>query len=260
VPAIPAITGERVSTAQGGFNPSYQRHAAEYRLCAPLLGPGRVLDLGCGIGHSYRELAPRVTVGVDFDAASLTGQDRETHQADMRELPFADGSFASVVAIHSIEHVPDPDRVLSEIVRVLEADGSAVLATPNRLTFGRADEIIDPYHFVEYDSEQLRALCAPAFASVEILGVHGSTRYQAIHDDERRELARLLARDPLRLRRIVPRRARQLLYDRRLSADRAAPRAGALEIGPEDFRLTPDSLDRAIDLIAVCRRGTAPRS
>jgi SAM-dependent methyltransferase len=255
VPTSTSISGERVSTAEGGFNPSYQRHAAEYQLAAAFLPPGRVLDLGCGIGHTYRALAPRETVGVDVDADSLAAQDRETHAADMRALPFADRSFASVVAIHSIEHVPDPERVLAEVVRVLEPGGRAVFATPNRLTFGRPDEIIDPYHFIEYDADQLRALCSAYFDTVEVLGVHGSPRYQAIHDDERRDLDRLLARDPLRLRRLVPRRTRQRLYDRRLSADRAAPRPGALDIGPEDFRLSGGELERAIDLIACCRLG-----
>jgi SAM-dependent methyltransferase len=246
------ITGERVTTAEGGFNPSFQRHRAEYQLCATLLGPGRVLDLGCGIGHSYEELAPRETVGVDVAPAALAGQNRETVVADMRELPFADGSFASVVSIHSIEHVPDPERMLAEVARVLEAGGRAIFATPNRLTFGRPDEIIDPYHYVEYDSSQLAALCSPYFETVEILGLQVSDRYRAIHDDERRELDRLLARDPLRLRRLVPRRLRQYLYDQRLQGDRVTPRAGALEITVEDFWLESERLDQSIDLFAVC--------
>ena len=106
------ITGERVTTDSGGFNPTYQRHVAAYRLCAPLLPAGRVLDLGCGIGHSYRELAPRDSIGVDLDAGALAGQERETVRADMRRLPFADRSFASVLSVQSIEHVPDPDAVL----------------------------------------------------------------------------------------------------------------------------------------------------
>jgi SAM-dependent methyltransferase len=248
------ITGERVSTAQGGFNPSFQRHRAEYRLCAALLGPGRVLDLGCGTGHSYTELDPRETVGVDVEPQALAGQSRETHVADMRELPFADGAFASVVSIQSIEHVPDPDRVLAEVGRVLAGDGRAVFVTPNRLTFGRPDEIIDPYHYIEYDAAQLRELCARHFQAVEILGLRVSARYRAIHDDERRELDRLLTLDPLRLRRLVPRRLRQRLYDRRLNGDRVAPRPGALEIGVEDFSLDGEDLDRAIDLFAVCDR------
>ena len=67
------ITGERVSLPTGGFNPTFQRHVAAYRLCAPLLPPGRVLDLGCGVGHSYAELAPRVSVGVDVDPSRARG-------------------------------------------------------------------------------------------------------------------------------------------------------------------------------------------
>ena len=152
--SVPVITGERVSTAQGGFNPSFQRHRAEYRLCASLLGGGCVLDLGCGTGHSWRELSPRETVGVDVDPAALAGQERETHVADMRTLPFAPDSFDSVVSIQSIEHVPDPERVLAEVVRVLRGEGRAIFVTPNRLTFGRPDEIIDPYHYVEYDARR----------------------------------------------------------------------------------------------------------
>jgi SAM-dependent methyltransferase len=248
-------TGERVSSAQGGFNPSFQRHRAEYRLCAPLLGPGRVLDLGCGTGHSYRELAPRETVGTDLHAKALEGQERETHACDMRSLPFADGSFQSVISIHAIEHVPDPERVMAEVVRVLQAGGRAIFGTPNRLTFGRPDEIIDPYHHVEYDPAELRELCGRFFDVVEIKGVEVSARYRAIHDDERRELDRLLALDPLRLRRLIPRRARQLLYDRRLRGDRATPRAGALEISQEDFWLSDERLEDAIDLVAICDVG-----
>lgn len=247
-----AATGERVSTAEGGFNPSFQRHRAEYRLAASLIGDGRTLDLGCGTGHSFRELAPRETVGVDVAPAGLAGQPRETHVADMRRLPFARGSFQSVVAIQSIEHVPDPYSVLAEIARVLVPGGRAVLVTPNRLTFGRPDEIIDPYHYIEYDHAELRRLCEPFFRSVEVLGLRASERYLAIHDRERRELERLLALDPLRLRRLVPRVVKQRLYDRRLSADRRGERPEALEIVPEDFRLSAEALESAIDLFAVC--------
>lgn len=247
------ITGERVMTAAGGFNPTWQRHVAAYALCAELLPPGRVLDLGCGVGHSYERLAPRETVGVDIDAGSLTGQDRETHAADMRALPFADGSFASVLSVQSIEHVPDPERVLAEVARVLEPGGAAVFVTPNRLTFARPDEIVDPYHYVEYDAEQLRVLCAPVFASVRVHGLFGAARYQELVDEQSARLDALLARDPLRLRRLLPRGLRQRLYDRQLGRERREPdpRAAAIEEG--DFTLASDGLDRALDLIAVCR-------
>jgi SAM-dependent methyltransferase len=249
------VTGERVVTELGGFNPSFQRHVATYRLCAPLLPDGRVLDLGCGIGHSFALLAPRESVGVDNSPEALAGQDRSTVLADMRDLPFPDASFASVLAVQSIEHVPDPERVLEEVARVLEPGGIAVFVTPNRLQFARPDEIIDPYHYVELAPDELRALCERFFADVELLGLFGSARWRVLVDEELERLDRLLRRDPLRLRRLVPRRVRQALYDRLLTVNRVGrpdPRAEA--ITPEDFDLRGEDVDAAYDLVAVCRR------
>lgn len=247
------ITGERVVSPAGGFNPTWQRHVAAYGLSEPFLGPGRVLDLGCGIGHSYDLLAPRETVGVDIDPGALSGQERETVVADMRQLPFDDASFPSALSVQSLEHVPDPERVLAEVARVLEPDGVAVFVTPNRLTLGRPDEIIDPYHFIEFDSEELRRLCEQRFGEVEIRGLFGSERYMELFNEERATLDRLLRLDPLRLRRMVPRSVTQRLYDTMLRRRRRDRDPRAEVIVPGDFQFRTADLDRALDVCAVCR-------
>lgn len=249
------LTGERVSTPAGGFNPTFRRHVAAYRAAAELLGPeSPVLDLGCGVGHSFAALAPRETVGVDRDAAVLAGQERETVAADMRRLPFPEGRFASVVSVQSLEHVPDPERVLAEVVRVLQPGGTAVFVTPNRLTFARPDEIIDPYHHREYAAGELRALCIQRFVEVRLHGLAGSERYRGLVAAEHARLDALLARDPLRARRLVPRRARQLFYDALLERARRTPDPDAAAIDESDFTLVEEGLDEALDLVAVCRR------
>jgi SAM-dependent methyltransferase len=251
------ITGERVVSPAGGFNPTWQRHVAAYALAEPELGPGRVLDLGCGVGHSYHLLAPRDTVGLDVDAGALAGQDRETVVADMRAVPFGDHSFASVLSVQSLEHVPDPERVLAEAARVLEPDGVAVFVTPNRLTLGRPDEIIDPYHHVEFAAPELQVLCERSFGSVAVRGLFGSERYMELFDEERRKLDRLLGLDPLRTRRLVPNAARRSLYDLMLRRYRHADDPRAQAITPDDFHLREDGLEAALDLVAVC---SAPRT
>lgn len=247
------VSGERVSTAAGGFNPTWQRHVAAYALCAPLLPSGRVLDLGCGVGHSYELLAPRETVGVDIDPAALAGQERRTVAADMRSLPFPDASFAAVLSVQSLEHVPDPERVLAEARRVLEPGGIAVFVTPNRLTFGPAEEIVDPYHYVEFSPLELRALCGAIFPTVELLGLFGSLRYLDLVAAERRQLDRVLRRDPLRLRRLLPRRLRRRLYDAALRRRRGGPDPAAEAIEVSDFDLGRDELEQGLDLVALCR-------
>ena len=252
------VTGERVVTRAGGFNPTWQRHVAAYALCAELLPNGRTLDLGCGIGHSHELLAPRTTVGVDIDPDVLAGQDRETHVADMRELPFADSSFAGVLAVQSLEHVPDPGRVIAEARRVSAPDGVSVFVTPNRFTFGPADEVIDPYHYVEFAPEELRTLCLRHFEHVEMRGLFGSDRYLELVAEEGERLDRLLRRDPLRLRRLIPRRIRQRVYDWALTRERHSNDPRPMAITPDDFTLHDSQLVEALDLVAVCRQSGAP--
>lgn len=253
--ARPRITGERVSSAANGFNPTWQRHVAAYAFCAPILPAGKVLDLGCGVGHSFQLLAPRETVGVDLDADALAGQDRETVVADMRSLPFGDSSFAGVLSVQSLEHVPDPERALAEAQRVLQPGGVAVFVTPNRLTFGPPEEIVDPYHHVEFSAAELEKVCRRVFEAVELRGIFGTDRYLRLVGAEKRDLERVLRLDPLRLRRFVSRRLKQRLYDRALRRRRSAAHPDAAVIETSDFELRESGLDMALDLVAICRSG-----
>ena len=249
------ITGERIVTGEGGFNPTWQRHSANYRFAAKAVPPGAVLDLGCGSGHAAYYLGDRWSVGVDLDHDALAGQPRPGVRGDLRRLPFPDGAFASVVCLHAVEHVPDPERVVAECFRVVAPGGRVVMATPNRLTFGRPDEVIDPYHFVEFSPDELQTLCAARFATVQLYGLFGSPQYMEFFGQERRKLDRLLGLDPLRLRRLVPRKGRQRLYDWRLTKERSrdvSPLAATITV--DDFSWQESNLDASLDLIAVCAR------
>jgi SAM-dependent methyltransferase len=109
------------------------------------LAPDTVLDLGCGAGwlaSRLRERTAATVVGLDiltdvdpvgwhYVAADLTGV-----------LPFRTGSFGCVVAGEVIEHVPDPDRVLQEIHRVLAPGGTLIISTPNMVSW--ANRILVP--------------------------------------------------------------------------------------------------------------------
>ncbi len=175
----------------------------------------------------------------------------------MRALPFEAGSFSSVLAVQAIEHVPDPERVVAEASRVLEPGGVAVFVTPNRLTFGRPNEVIDPYHYVEFSADELQASCASSFDGIELQGLFGSDRYLACVATEHERLNQLLRRDPLRLRKLVPRTAKQRIYDWGLRRWRQSPDPQAEAIDVSDFELGDAPLDEALDLIAVCRNRDA---
>jgi SAM-dependent methyltransferase len=100
-------------------------------------GPGkRVLDLGCRTGALTRAYAAgNEVVGVDVDRDALDEAARhgiETVWADVEEpLPFDDAAFDVVVAAELLEHLDRPDRVVTEIGRVLRPGGTIAGSVPN---------------------------------------------------------------------------------------------------------------------------------
>jgi SAM-dependent methyltransferase len=181
-------------------------------------------------------------------------------RADMRHIPLRRAVLDSTLSVQSLEHVPDPDSVVAESARVLDADGLAVWVTPNRLTFARADEVIDPWHYLEYSPSQLHELCERWFGSVEIYGLFGSPRYLEFQAKELNRLDRLLRIDFLRLRRVAPRVLMQLAYSMSLTRLRRSDDPLANSISQSDFFLGTDDLNSSLDVIAVCRQpmGSGP--
>lgn len=106
----------------------------------PDWGQGRHLDIGCGVGKLLdcaRNLrGGREGVGMDLTYRLLaTAKTRfacpdHLIQGDGSCLPFADRSFDVVTATEVLEHVPDLDKTISEIARVLLPGGWFVLTMP----------------------------------------------------------------------------------------------------------------------------------
>jgi len=158
-----------------------------------------------------------------------------------------------VFSSHSVEHVPDPERVVAEARRIVRPGGTAVFITPNRLTFGLPDEILDPYHYVEFDHTELRRLIGREFEHVELWGLFGSERMNAFLAPEKNLMRRLVRLDRLRLRRRLPRRLLQWLYDLTLTLARRREDPLAAAITVDDFFLAEGPLEEAVDLVAVGR-------
>ena len=109
--------------------------AGELALEAVLRGwPDRVLEVGCGEGELAERLTAVVTEVVAVDQprrmVELTrARGVDARVADVQALPFPDDSFDAVLAAWMLYHVPDLDRGLSEIARVLRPGGRLVATT-----------------------------------------------------------------------------------------------------------------------------------
>lgn len=110
----------------------------------PLKSGDNILDVGCGPGWFWTAAAnelpqnPHLTLsdlspGMVQEAvkrcrplslASVTG-----HHADATALPFGDGSFDSVIAMHMLYHLPDPSKGIAEMYRVLKPGGFLAVTT-----------------------------------------------------------------------------------------------------------------------------------
>ena len=95
-----------------------------------------ILDAGCGTGLNLRHL-PEGSVGVDINPrnVALLQERLPNHvvvEGDVEHLPFADGSFGTVLCTEVIEHIPDPAAALAEYRRVLKPGGVLVGSVPAR--------------------------------------------------------------------------------------------------------------------------------
>jgi ubiquinone/menaquinone biosynthesis C-methylase UbiE len=109
----------------------------------------RVLDLGCGRGHWSRSLcvalpADAEVVGIDKEATWIAEAEAYRRQAGLSDrfryrqgfvdsLSFDDSSFDLVTCQTLLIHVPDPERVLREMLRVLQPGGLLLVAEPSNL-------------------------------------------------------------------------------------------------------------------------------
>jgi SAM-dependent methyltransferase len=97
--------------------------------------PRRVLEVGGGEGELAERLQNEVgveVVGIDQSERMVELQRSKGVDArvgDVQELPFADGEFDVAVAAWMLYHVPDLDRGLAELARVLAPDGTLVAVT-----------------------------------------------------------------------------------------------------------------------------------
>ncbi len=96
-----------------------------------------VLDVGCGSGLFFIEIAAQADIVVGIDVSRKLLLKAKEHaknfencfvlQADADHLPFRDGLFGAVFAFTVLQNMPKPSETLNELKRVAKHDGRVVV-------------------------------------------------------------------------------------------------------------------------------------
>jgi ubiquinone/menaquinone biosynthesis C-methylase UbiE len=192
-----------------------------YEWAAGFCDGKKVLDAGCGVGYGTGAIARKASqvTGIDRSAEAISFA--QTHYevpnavfmtADLYELPFEDNSFDLVCSFQVIEHLKYPEKHLREVARILSEGGTHLISTPNRTQFGGEFHLIIPFHYREFTPPELRQMLERYFAEVQLFGLRGNDRIDPLHEMDRQAVLKLVKLDPLKIRRIIPRKIYELAY------------------------------------------------
>jgi ubiquinone/menaquinone biosynthesis C-methylase UbiE len=248
-----------------------------------------VLDLGCNDGYGTKEISRHAAQAVGVDVSERAIERARSRYPDGGidfrvfdglKLPFGDGHFDLVTSFQVIEHIVDVDAYLSEIYRVLRPSGLAVITTPNAAI--RLDPGAKPwnrFHVHEYTGKELKACLQKRFPEVAVRALLAAEELYAVEYNRCQRIreiagwragARSWPTSVASLRaaaigttlRMLPDGAVIALKDFVRTARSAVPRKNTWSdrFSTADLFYSPDRLDGALDLMAVCRKTRATSS
>lgn len=132
-------------------NPFYLCRKALYQALCELGSrlTGNVLDFGCG-SAPYKELLTQASsyVGLEYDSP----QNRLSKKADIFydgvTIPLGDASVQGILSTQTLEHVPNPQTIVSEWARILAPGGHLLMTVP----------FMWPEHEVPYDFQRYSSM------------------------------------------------------------------------------------------------------
>lgn len=259
------FSGERIVPNLKKLRFTFLRHEIVYKTITSITKNRIVIDCACGEGYGsslLTKVATKVT-GIDLSPETIllanNKYKRNNIQFQVVDLektwPYDSNIFDIATSFQTIEHLSKPKEMLQSIWRVLKDDGIAIISTPNSKTFSPTGDILDPYHYQEYDHGEFKKLLTQIFAQVKIYSLSGNQNIQRLLKRDISTAKKFVKYDIFNLRTHLPNYVKRFLYTimlniiRRIQNDKQQN-----NIQLEDFYITDQPIDEnsVLDLIAVC--------
>ncbi|CAD6493244.1 MAG: Ubiquinone biosynthesis O-methyltransferase [Candidatus Argoarchaeum ethanivorans] len=187
----------------------YLKQFAAYKFAERFVINKSVLEIGHGAGYGADYVSNFASdfVAIDMSKINSSYCQREYSKenlifvtADATKLPFKNNQFDVAISFQVIEHI-EPKFVLTyltEIKRILKADGIFICSTPNKkLRLLPFQKPWNPEHKKEYNRKEFKNLLNKVFGDVKVYGLSASENALSV------ERARV-KQDPLKVYIISP--------------------------------------------------------
>ncbi|MHB8561746.1 MAG: class I SAM-dependent methyltransferase [Thermoplasmataceae archaeon] len=156
-------------------------HVKRYNFARKFVSGKKVVELGCGFGAGGVLLDKYVTsyTGIDIDEEAIKYANthvaplcnKATYELLSESYNHIDDIQADVAICYEvIEHVNDPEKLLTMLKRMVKQDGKIILSTPNGLSsLGNKSLFRSPFHVNEFSPKELYELCSK-FGKVMFFG------------------------------------------------------------------------------------------
>ena len=222
-------------------------HLKRYDFASCYCKDKNILDVACGAGYGsfYLSKTAANVTGIDISIEAVKyakkhykASNIEFKRMDATKIGLDSASFDIICSFETIEHLNDPDLYLLEVVRLLRPGGTYIVSTPKARKTTHNPK--NPHHTIEFSMKDFDCLLRKHFRKIELYGQR--RRESELHY----VITRLL--DIIKLRGHI-----NWLSGLRQSINKNLNTTPFEEMRVDDIIISKDKIERATELIAVCR-------